>query len=318
MDLVLALILETSDDPSHVWADDAGTTEDSPLAWQAVEWLTYLWHFLIPVLDDITDTILLWETRHTIPEGLWWTCLGVMVVAEVERMYIILFPLCSAITWVINFVLFICAIVLEALTCGRLSFPWLVHIEWFHLDYLNFRQEYASGPEMQFDTLSWVLLGPRARSSDFMTRLGLGGEYSAQVAQDQFRGLRAIDKLVRYHPFYYLGEMIFWYPHGHHIPGEEGDVGRRAVAMTRAVGETLVVDTLFLAVGVVASGWDENLTGLASVSVLFSVVELVGELQYYAGIAVEAMVARRSPEDARAQEPSRLPSGSGHDASDSA
>ena len=51
--------------------------------------------------------------------------------------------------------------------------------------------------------------------------------------------------------------------------------------MVRAVGETLCVDPLFLALSVVTGGWDDNLTGFAMVSALFSILELVTELQYY-------------------------------------
>lgn len=51
--------------------------------------------------------------------------------------------------------------------------------------------------------------------------------------------------------------------------------------MVRAVGETLWVDPLFLALSAVAGGWDDNVTGLAVFSALFSLLELVTELQYY-------------------------------------
>lgn len=51
--------------------------------------------------------------------------------------------------------------------------------------------------------------------------------------------------------------------------------------MIRAVGETLVVDTLFLVFSVMSGGWDDNFAGVAGISALFSVLELLTELHYY-------------------------------------
>ena len=58
--------------------------------------------------------------------------------------------------------------------------------------------------------------------------------------------------------------------------------------MVRAVGETLCVDPLFLALSVVTGGWDENFTGLAMFSAVFSTLELVTEFQYYVAEAEAA------------------------------
>lgn len=293
---------------------DAETTRRRPLAWEVVEWLTYLWHFVIPVLDDITDVVLLSQTYNVVHEGLWWTCLAVMLVAEVERLYLLLIPLCFGAVWVMNILLTGAEAIIHVLKCTPHDVGWVLGSEPLRLDFLNFGQEYDD-VKLQFDLFSWVLFGSRARSSDLMSHVGLADQDPARVNQERGRGLRAIDVLVRHHPFSYLGEVIFWYPYGHHIPGQEGDASRRDVAMTRAVGETLVVDTLFLVLGVAASGWDENLTGLAGVSAVFSIVELVSELQYYAGIAVRSMqVARHHPEDAGAPLPLRVSSGRGQDA----
>lgn len=47
------------------------------------------------------------------------------------------------------------------------------------------------------------------------------------------------------------------------------------------LGETLWVHPLFLALSVATGGWDDNVVGLTLLSALFSVLELVTELQYY-------------------------------------
>lgn len=43
----------------------------------------------------------------------------------------------------------------------------------------------------------------------------------------------------------------------------------------------LSVDPLFLALSAVTGGWDDNVAGLAAFPALFSVLELVTELQHY-------------------------------------
>lgn len=56
-------------------------------AWRAMGGLTSLWHFSLPVLDDATDLWLLVDTFGGSHRGLWWTCLCVFVVADIERVY---------------------------------------------------------------------------------------------------------------------------------------------------------------------------------------------------------------------------------------
>lgn len=59
--------------------------------------------------------------------------------------------------------------------------------------------------------------------------------------------------------------------------------------MLRAVGETLVVDSLFLALSLSSETWDDGVT-IGVVSLIFSVLELLTELQYYAAEARADMV----------------------------
>lgn len=48
---------------------------------------TVFWHFSLPVLDDATDLWLLWETFGGSHGGLWWACLCVFVLRDIERAY---------------------------------------------------------------------------------------------------------------------------------------------------------------------------------------------------------------------------------------
>lgn len=59
--------------------------------------------------------------------------------------------------------------------------------------------------------------------------------------------------------------------------------------MLRAVGETLVVDSLFLALSLTTETWEDG-ASIGIFSLIFSVLELLTELQYYAAEARADMV----------------------------
>lgn len=64
---------------------------------------------------------------------------------------------------------------------------------------------------------------------------------------------------------------------------------RRGAVLVRAVGETLVVDGLSLALSAVSrGGWSGSLTGIAGVSAVFSALQLLTELRYYVKEASDA------------------------------
>ncbi len=71
--------------------------------------LTSIWHFSLPVLDDTTDLWLLLAAFGGGHSGLWWTCLCVFVIADIERVYtaffllaLLLKPLLFAVFWVVS------------------------------------------------------------------------------------------------------------------------------------------------------------------------------------------------------------------------
>ncbi|CAM9738371.1 unnamed protein product [Pylaiella littoralis] len=243
-----------------------------------------------------------------------------------------------------------------------------------------------------FDALLWALVGSRARCSRFWDGLGLSFETAAAAREDPrarpdgdgdaaLAGATlgdVIDPWVTYHPFYWLGKVIFgkmplsgsrlgsvrrrcsWCCRIDHRvkPGREGGSsdggggndntngskhsktndskysntngskysnnnsnnngtpvggivistyyeegpsspqrrrrprrrrwdwrdrrGRRGRLLRRAVGETLVVDTLFLALSAVSGGgWNGSLVDIAGISAVFSALELLTELRYY-------------------------------------
>lgn len=235
------------------------------------------WHFFVPVIDDVTDVLLLWQTWQKAPAALWWACFSAAVLADADRVYVLLYVLVSS-----TLLPFVALFEYLPFDAPLVFLDLLVRC----LTSLNCGQDidYASDGLiwLVLDGISWALLGSRARSTDLMSSVGLAGDAPAREAADAGLGLRAIDRLVHYHPFRYLGEMIFRYPYGHRIRGHQnGSETRRAEVMVRAVGETLVVDPLFLVLGILTSGWGDNSSGLSGISAIFSILELVTELQYY-------------------------------------
>lgn len=237
------------------------------------------WPFLLPIVDDITDILLLWETSDTDIAGLWWVCLFAVVIANADRVYV--FALVMLVALLYPF------LVASPLSDG-VDYSGGI-LQWLRV--MNNGQDLDPSVKslkwLLLDGISWVVLGSRARSSDLMSSLGLAGEAPARVAEDAGLGLRAIDVLVHHHPFRHFGEVLFAYPYGHRIPRQQfGGATRRAEVMVRAVGETLTVDPLFLALSIVTSGWDGDFTGVVGLSALSSLLELVTELQYYAASAL--------------------------------
>lgn len=67
---------------------------------------------------------------------------------------------------------------------------------------------------------------------------------------------------------------------------------RRARVLIRAVGETLVLDFLFLALAAISGGgWNGSLASLAGISAVFSVLQLLTEMRYYVKEASSALVS---------------------------
>lgn len=241
---------------------------------RAVGVLTSLWHFSLPVLDDATDLWLLWVTFGGSHRGLWWTCLCVFAIADIERAYTAFF-----------FVAPLLSLMLYVVSCGCID---LFDVG---MSFLAGQHVDLSKPwHLLLDSLLWTLFGSRARSSPFMRAFGLAGDSPTQALQETGLGLHAIDVIVFYHPFRYFGEFVMSFPRGHRRDEAttRNVTHRRKISMVRAVGETLWVDPLFLALSVVTGGWDENATGLVVLSALFSVLELVTELQYYVTEAEDA------------------------------
>ena len=230
-----------------------------------------LWHVVVPVVDDATDVILLTSTADP-TSLLWWTCFLALVVADIERLWLLFTVSCTI-------------ALLPILWCNDL----LLGVETtFHgssaarlFARLNCRGE---PPENTFlgrlvDSFLWILVGSRSRCSPFWRLVGMSLDAKVDEADHAGVGFAAIDMWVARHPFSALGKVMF----GNEFTLKGGDesASRRARVIFRAVGETLVVDSLFLALSVVSEGWDANLTGIAGISALFSVLELVTELQYY-------------------------------------
>lgn len=249
--------------PVVLFCTTTGVLQPRIVRW--LEFVTDIWHVIVPVVDDVTDVVLLTSTASSM-RPLWWTCLIVLVVADVERLWL-LFSLC--------------------LTLVHLPFMWCydpveVHSSAAYL--FAILHSRGDAPRNTFrgrllDSLLWFAVGSRSRCSPFWRKVGMSLDAKVDEADHAGVGFGAIDKWVARHPFSVLGNILFGKDFA--FKGGNEGVSRRARVMVRAVGETLVVDSLFLALSVVSGGWDWNLTGVAGISALFSVLELVTELQYY-------------------------------------
>lgn len=246
-----------------------------------------MWHLMVPVMDDVTSVLLLVYASGSGQGGLWWACLCALAVAGADRLYVLL--LVAALPLWLSFASTkrFCRRCYDGVTLSPAEHPGAGDV----LRVLEFlplgqRVDRESPGRSVFEAILWALLGSRARCSDLIpsesTRMPSLSRREPPRSEGQAGGgARVMDKLVTHHPFRLLGELLFTCPYGHRLAGDGRNASRRTEAMTRAVGETLVVDALSLALSVVTSGWDGIFTGVAGVSALFSLLELAGELQYY-------------------------------------
>ncbi|CAM9329888.1 unnamed protein product, partial [Ectocarpus sp. 13 AM-2016] len=134
----------------------------------------------------------------------------------------------------------------------------------------------------------WGVVGSRSKSSSLMSLCGMAGDTPVDLYEQSGFGLSVIDRIVDHHPFHMLGSALFYCPHRHHLPGSDTTT-RRSGVMLRAVGETLVVDSLFFALSMLTENWEDGVS-IGVLSLIFSVLELLTELQYYAAEARANMV----------------------------
>ena len=264
----------------------SGSTSKQPWAISAVEFLVALWHFLVPIFDDVTDVILLVATFED-RGGLWWACFAAFVVADFERVLMLLVASCLILCWI--------PFALAGDSRGDLfSLPLKVLNGWHPLNLEETEYGDASRSALRwpiFDAVTWAVMGSRSKSSSLMKLFGLAGNTSMNALEQSGFGLSLIDRIVSRHPYSILGGAIFSCPHGHRLPA--GDTAtRRSGVMLRAVGETLVVDSLFLALSLSSEPWEEGVS-IAVYSLIFSVLELLTELQYYAAEAGADMTTGR-------------------------
>ncbi|CAM9664166.1 unnamed protein product [Ectocarpus sp. 12 AP-2014] len=271
---------------------DAG--EEEPWVISLVEFMVALWHFLLPIIDDITDVILLWATFEG-GGGLWWACFAAFVLADIERVILLVVTILLTMCWA-PFALLEThesrgrrfAAVLRVLNGGReLTLEeFLVRHDAFGNEVRGHRPSALRWPV--FDAFMWTLVGPRSKSGSLMKLFGLAGNTSVNRMEQSGFGLSLIDRIIEHHPYSMLGRGLFAYPHGHHLP-DSGNATRRSRVMLRAVGETVVVDSLFFALSLSSETWEDGLS-IGVYSLIFSVLELVTEFQYYAAEARVGMV----------------------------
>lgn len=272
----------------------AGGRRKEPWAISLVEFLVSLWHFLLPVIDDITDVILLSATFKD-RGGLWWACCSAFVLADVDRVLLFLVTLLLVLCWVPF------ALLGTNESRGRrfkVAFKVLNGWRDLHLEPVVIRFDgrgvavWGTLPSALrwpiLDGFLWVVVGSRSKSSSIMYFCGLAGNTPVDRLEQSGFGLSLIDRIFDHHPYSMLGRALFSYPHGHHLPGSD-EATRRSWVMVRAVGETLVVDLLFLALSLSSETWEDGVS-IGIFSLIFSVLELLTELQYYVSEARADMV----------------------------
>ena len=275
----------------------AGARQTEPFVISLVDNLVALWHFLVPIFDDVTDVILLFETFEG-RGGLWWASCGAFVLADAERVLVLLVTLLLLLCW-IPFALLGTVesrgerfkTVLKVLN-GWHDLPLepvFLRTNHFGVAVWGVRGSALRWPIL--DGFLWAVVGSRSKSSSLMTLCGMSGNTRTEVLEQSGFGLSLIDRIVHHHPYSMLGRALFSYPHGHHLRGSDAAT-RRSWVMLRAVGETLVVDSLFLALSITSETWEDGVS-IGILSLIFSVLELLTELQYYAAEARADMVTDR-------------------------
>lgn len=260
--------------------------------------LVALWHFFVPVVDDVTDVILLWATFED-RGGLWWACCCAFVLADAERVLVLLVTLTLIVCWIP-----ISLVGTDESRGERFKLLLRVLNGWHDMplepDFIRYDDRgnavFGNAPSalrwLVLDGFMWAVVGSRSKSSELMSLCGMSGNIPVSVLAERGFGLSLIDRIVRIHPYSLLGRALFACPHRHHLPSS-GAATRRAAVMVRAVGETLVVDSLFLALSLSSETWEDGVS-IGIFSSVFSVLELLTELQYYAAEARTDMVTGSS------------------------
>lgn len=276
----------------------AGAGRREPWVISLANFLIALWHFLLPISDDVTDVILLLATFDG-RGWLWWACCGTFALADVERVLLLLVTFSLFLFWipfallgtdetrgqrfeaVFRFLNGGHHLTLEPVVVGRSS-P--AHgVMWGN------RPSALRWPIL--DGIMWAIVGSRSKSSSLMRLCGMDGNTPVLQLEKSGFCLSLIDRLVFHHPYSSLGRILLYCPHRHHLPGSDTST-RRSAVMLRAVGETLVVDSLFLALSLSTETWEDG-GSIGIVSLIFSVLELLTELQYYLAQARTGMVVDR-------------------------
>ena len=134
---------------------------------RAVNVLTSLWHFCLPVLDDATDLWLSLETFRGSNRELWWTCLCLFILADIERVYTAFFSEALLLSVMLNVGTSSCVYLSRCMSLlGR--------------QYINVDGQCW---HLLLDSQLWKLFGSRGRSSPCMHAFWLAGDSSGRALQ---------------------------------------------------------------------------------------------------------------------------------------
>ncbi|CAM9610732.1 unnamed protein product [Scytosiphon promiscuus] len=191
-----------------------GAARQEPWAISCVELLVSLWHFLVPILDDVTDLILLMATFED-RGGLWRACWAAFVLADVERV------LLSLVTWLLVLGWIPFALVGDNATRGERFGPLLTVLNGGR--HLRLEEVYPMGVQRWgnpsyalrwpiLDGFLWGVVGSRSKSSALMRLWGMEGNTSVQSLEQSGFGLSLINRIVDHHPYSTPGRIIFFFP----------------------------------------------------------------------------------------------------------
>ena len=258
-----------------------------PSGFSRWDFFVNIWRFLLPIFDDITNVLVLIE-NFADRGGLWWACCGAFVLAGVERVLLLLITLLLVLLWV-PFALLGTdesrnerfKVALKFLNgCHDLELEtFVLRTDDRGLDVWGVSRSALRWPI--FDGFMWVVVGSRSKWRSLMRSYRMAGGTVDRLVQSGY-GLSLIDRIIHHHPYSMLGRALYSCPHGCQLSGSDVTT-RRSWVMLRAVGETLVVDSLFLSLALSSETW---------YSLIFSVVEVLMELQYFLSEAKAGMVVR--------------------------
>lgn len=269
-----------------------------------LSWAKDWWYVLLPVMDDATHIFLLMAAYNGETSVLWWSCIGVLLIAAPERALATIYVLLLATTTVLSLVLVILSTVGAAFTlsctvklarCLRNVSRRGMKVLWKPAVLLSGGEPHA-WPEalwVLLDASIWAILGAR-RHGSMLTSWKYPSRREADPDRKEGFVLRIIDGIVRWNPYAWIGRLLVQWistSGAPHLPHNKET--RRASMMAKAIGETLIMEIMFLFLGIATGDWLAGFTSSSVFTSIFSALALSIGLRHYIGEASQAFEESR-------------------------